>query len=203
MAIVELDPKQGQDKGNQCQEVGDAVDGGTIGKVFAKHEQLILRYYEDVQQQANKSFELARSIARIGFFVLISSLGCAILLDILNRFNVATNVTEKSLSIVTVGFIGGTIIEVTAGGAFWLYTQTAKQFWTFHVCLERTHRYLLSYKIAEKLEAKKEDTFRDLVCIMAKAPMISLAAILSPVGAGRGETGMPNEPSQITRPAQP
>jgi len=57
--------------------------------------------------------------------------------------------------------------------SFWLYSRGAKQFGAFHICLERTHRYLLAYKIAEQIEDGKNETLRDLVCIMAHAAMIT------------------------------
>jgi hypothetical protein len=45
----------------------------------------------------------------------------------------------------------------------------------FSYCLERTTRYLVAYKIADKIAAKfnKDQTLHDLVCIMANAPMIT------------------------------
>jgi hypothetical protein len=183
MAIIQLDAKQAateesKEREKRCDEVGAAVDQGTLGDIVAKHEKLILKYYEDVLQQANQSFKLARSIASIGFFVLIGSLVCAILLDILHRFGMGSgDLTKDSLSIATAGIIGTAIIEATAGGAFWLYAQTARQFSAFHICLERTHRYLLTYKMASELSSKKEDTLRDLACIMANAPMIGQGRI--------------------------
>jgi hypothetical protein len=182
MAIIQLGAKQAateesEERQRQCDEVGAAVDQGTLGEIVAKHERLILKYYEDVLQQANQSFGLARRIALIGFFVLIGSLACAILLDILHRFGMVGDLTGDSLSIATAGLIGTAIIEATAGGAFWLYAQTARQFSAFHICLERTHRYLLTYKMASELSSKKEDTLRDLACIMANAPMIGQGRI--------------------------
>src|SRR5437868_4969469 len=92
-----------KEKEKDCEEVGVALDKGTLGDIVANHEKLILKYYKDVQQHAKQSFELARSIAWIGFFVLMGSMGCAIILDILFRFNMGVNVTEKSLTIGTVG----------------------------------------------------------------------------------------------------
>jgi hypothetical protein len=197
MSVVELGDRgaranEGKGaKDQHCEEVGTALDTGTLGKMVAKHEKLILRYYEDVQDQSKQSFELARRIAWIGFFVLIGSLGCAIILDVLFRFNMGVNVTDKSLGIGSIGLISGAIIEATAGGAFWLYSQTARQFGAFHICLERTHRYLLTYKIAAQLVSKKEETLRDLVCIMANAPMIGQATI-----------EVPKLPQEATKPMQ-
>ena len=196
MTSIEWSAKQAAMEGSeerqkQCDEVGDAVDKGTLGLIVAKHERLILKYYEDVLQQANQSFGLAKRIAWIGFFVLISSLVCAILIDILHRLGMVGEQTGDSFSIATAGLIGTAITEATAGGAFWLYSQTARQFSAFHICLERTHRYLLTYKMANELSSKKEDTLRDLACIMANAPMI---------GQGRIEPLPVSENSPETRP---
>jgi hypothetical protein len=54
------------------------------------------------------------------------------------------------------------------------YARAAKQFGAFHICLERTHRYLVAFKIAEKINSSNRDkTLEELVCIMANAPMIT------------------------------
>jgi hypothetical protein len=52
-------------KGKTCDDVGAAVDTGKVGDIVAKHEKLILQYYEDVQDQAKQSFASAKSVARI------------------------------------------------------------------------------------------------------------------------------------------
>ena len=54
-----------------------------------------------------------------------------------------------------------------------LYGRAARQFGAFHICLERTHRYLLAYKMAEQIQNDKDDTIEKIVCIMANAPMIT------------------------------
>jgi hypothetical protein len=83
MSVAELRVKPGlaneeQDKKEKhCDEVGAALDQGTLGEMVAKHEKLILKYYEDVQRQASQSFELAQQIAWWGFFVLVGSLVAA------------------------------------------------------------------------------------------------------------------------------
>ncbi|MBB5327091.1 hypothetical protein HDF14_000685 [Edaphobacter lichenicola] len=56
---------------------------------------------------------------------------------------------------------------------FWLYSKASKQFGAFHVCLERTHRYLVAYKIGEETGSRKEAVLEKLACIMASAPMIT------------------------------
>jgi hypothetical protein len=60
-----------------------------------------------------------------------------------------------------------------------------KQFGAFHICLERTHRYLLAYKMVRETKDNSDGTIRDLACIMAKAPMISPADIYADVGPER------------------
>ena len=77
------------------------------------------------------------------------------------------------------GIASGLIVQVFAGVAFYLYQRASDQFGAFHICLERTHRYLVAYKIAEEIETQKEQTLRDLVCIMANAPMIVRNGIAS------------------------
>jgi hypothetical protein len=157
-----------------CDELASAFDAGKIGQIVSNHEKLILEYYEDVQNQADKSFLTARSAAIFGFVVLVVTLIYALLFDALARFGIATNINETSMTVSRVGVVSGIVIEAIAGVAFWLYSRAAKQFGAFHICLERTHRYLLSYKIADEIKDRRDNTLRDLVCIMANAPMITL-----------------------------
>jgi hypothetical protein len=161
-------------KEQACHEVGLAINEGSLGEIVAKHEQLILKYYEDVQEQAIRSFNTARCTAIVGFGVLIATVVCVFLLDALHRGNVVPN-TVGSPAII--GVVSGALIEFIAGVTFWLYSQSAKQFSAFHICLERTHRYLIAYKMVEKIGAEKDKTLRDLVCIMASAPMIGQGTV--------------------------
>ena len=154
-----------------CDELKVALDQGKIGDIVAKHEKLILHYYEDVQHQAKQSFNTARTAARIGFGVLIFTVVYALTFDALHRFGIIT--TASSLTIAGIGIVSGTLIEFIAAVAFWLYARGAKQFSAFHICLERTHRYLLAYKIAEQLGDRKDESLQELVSIMANAPMIT------------------------------
>jgi hypothetical protein len=156
-----------------CDEVGAAVDKGKIGDIVAKHEELILHYYKDVQAQAQKSFDTARATANFGFCVLIGTVAYVLLFDALRRFGYAAQDSGNSMNVGQIGIVSGIIIEFIAAGAFWLYSQGAKQFGAFHICLERTHRYLLAYKIAEQINDDKDDALHELLCIMANAPMIT------------------------------
>src|SRR5262245_26693428 len=149
-----------------CDELSVAIEEGKIGDIVAKHEQLILHYYKDVQDQAKLSFSTARSAARIGFWVLIGTLVYALTFDALSRFKLAPGMTDVSLTVAGIGLVSGGLIEFISGVAFWLYSRGARQFGAFHICLERTHRYLLAYTIAAQIKDRKDDALRDLMCIM-------------------------------------
>jgi hypothetical protein len=157
-----------------CDELGRAIDNGKMGDIVAKHEKLILHYYEDVQRQAQESFNLARFAAIFGFSVLVVTVLYTLLFNGLNRFGIgATPLPPGSPTVGLVGIISAALIEFISGVVFWLYARSAKQFSAFHICLERTHRYLLAFKITEELTGEKDKTLHELVCIMANAPMIT------------------------------
>ena len=127
----------------------------------------------------------------MGFAVLIGTLGYALFLDMLSRFP-KVQLGSGGFSVTEVGLVSGALIEFIAAITFWLYARGTKQFGAFHICLERTHRYLIAYKIAETIgEKRKDETLYDLVCIMAHAPMIS-ASDVDPVSTSR----RPSKPTQ-------
>jgi hypothetical protein len=164
-----------------CDELSVAIDEGKLGDIVTKHEKLIRHYYEDVRGQAKDSFDTARSAAIVGFWVLIATLLYVLTCDGLSRFKFPVEMTAESLAVTgMIGLVSGALIEFVAAVSFWLYSRGAKQFGAFHICLERTHRYLLAYKIAEEIEDRKDETLRNLVCIMANAAMITRQDIDSP-----------------------
>src|SRR6202035_1337878 len=109
-----------------CDEVRVALDSEKLGNIVATHEQLIRNYYMDVQDQAKRSFDTAIFIAHIGFWVLIGTLACSLLLDGLSLFYDISAMTQASLTVAGVGTVSGFLIEFIAGVAFWLYSQGAK-----------------------------------------------------------------------------
>jgi hypothetical protein len=137
------------------------------------HEKLILQYYEDVQKQATDSFRAARFVAYIGFGVLIITWLYTLGLDLFGNLPVFHVSPADHKSAVRVGVISATLIEFIASVNFWLYSKASKQFGAFHICLERTHRYLVAYKIGEETGSRKEAVLEKLACIMASAPMIT------------------------------
>ena len=151
-----------------------AVDEGKMGGITAPHEELILEYYNDVHEHVIESFRSAKRVAWIGFSVLIGTLCYKLVVDLLSRIgNIGPPTSNNWLTVSEFGLLSGTLIEFISAINFWLYARASKQFAAFHICLERTHRYLLTYLIAEQLNVNKENTLRDLVGIMANAPMIT------------------------------
>jgi hypothetical protein len=164
-----------QRKRELCDQLKSAL-GGDIGEIVDKHGKMILAYYDDVQKQAGQSFRSAERVAKIGFWVLIVTLGYTLLFDALGRFNMPwfQPTLKGSLTVGGIGVVSGLLIEFIAAINFWLYGRASRQFSAFHICLERTHRYLIAYKIAETIGTDKDQILGKLVCIMANAPMITM-----------------------------
>jgi hypothetical protein len=109
--------------------------------------------------------------------------------------------TKEGLGIGAIGLISGSVVELIAGTQFYLYRNSAKQFGAFHICLERTHRYLLAYTMAEQIGAHDKDrTLEKIVCIMANAPMITHQDIEY---AGTGSSARRTDPREAYEPTVP
>lgn len=169
------EPPDSTTKAKACHALGNAMNGPDIGEIVAKTEKLILHYYEDVQNQAVQSFRSAKVAAYIGFGVLLLSIGYLVTVDFLILIGQVTRPANEAtrMDIAWVGVASGFIVEFIAGVNLLLYGRAARQFGTFHICLERTHRYLVAYKMADKIKGDKDGTLEKLVCIMANAPMIT------------------------------
>jgi hypothetical protein len=205
MAIVASDqavvdslstPASTSSKAAACDALIGALNSGGIGEMVAKHEKLILHYYEDVQGQAKQSFQSATSVAKIGFVILGATLAYVVLVDLMAHLEMAWfKVPNRGVTVGLIGMASGGLVEFIAGINFVLYSRASKQFGAFHICLERTHRYLVAYKIVETMHTMRDETFEKLVCIMASAPMItrqdiegasSGAVLLNPPSANVG-----------------
>jgi hypothetical protein len=156
-----------------------AAVNGDVGTMVETVQKQILRYYTDVGKQSSESFEAAKRVARWGFWLVAGTIVYVVIIDLLAHLEVGWfRVPSSGMNVGSIGLIGGAIVEVLAGVQFWLYGRATKQFGAFHICLERTHRYLLAYKIAEKInEQNRDQTLEKIVCIMANAPMITQADI--------------------------
>jgi hypothetical protein len=165
-------------KEETCKKLKYAINKKDLGGIVATHQTLITQYYQDVQAQANQSFCMAKKAANYGFGVLIGTLVYALFFDGLSHFktlpfNIQLEKPATSLTVAGIGLVSGVLIEFISGIAFWLYLRGARQFSAFHICLERTHRYLIAYMVAAQMEDRKDETLHELVCIMAKAQMMT------------------------------
>jgi hypothetical protein len=135
-----------------------------------------------------------------GFVLLILTILYVIFIDLmLHREGSGFTSYEGSMSVGQIGLLGSGIVEAIAGLQFYLYGRATKQFGAFHICLERTHRYLLAYKIAEKMGAGKDETLQKIVCIMANAPMITRQDIEG-VESGSSAGAAAAQPASAVRP---
>jgi hypothetical protein len=157
-----------------CEHLGQAVNNGDVGQTVTAVQHLILRYYDNVREQATESFKSAKRIALFGFVLLVLTIAYVIFIDLmLHRPGSGFVASSGTMSVGQIGLVGSSIVEAIAGLQFYLYGRATRQFGAFHICLERTHRYLLAYKIAEQMNSGKDDALQKIVCIMANAPMIT------------------------------
>lgn len=157
-----------------CESLGRAVHDD-LGKTVEEVQKLILRYYDNVRDQAEQSFKSAKRVAITGFVFLAATISYVVFIDLMIHIKTSGFVVPATggMNVGAIGLIAGGIVEAIAGTQFVLYGRATKQFGAFHICLERTHRYLIAYKIAETIGANKAATLEKLVCIMANAPMIT------------------------------
>lgn len=156
-----------------CRELGNAVKQGDIGDTVTAIQHLILRYYEDVRGQADESFKSAKRVALFGFLLLALTVVYVMAMDLMPHISTAFRPQSRGLGVGTIGLVGSGLIEFVAGLQFVLYGRATRQFGAFHICLERTHRYLLAYEMTQKISGGKDQTLEKIVCIMANAPMIT------------------------------
>jgi hypothetical protein len=158
-----------------CDAVGAAVDQPGVGKTAATVQRLIMRYYSNVRSQAIDSFNSAKRVALFGFALLVLTILYVVTVDFMSHLKLTWFVQPENggMNVGAIGLISGAVVEVIAATQFVLYGRAARQFGAFHICLERTHRYLLAYKMAEQMQNDKDHTIEKIVCIMANAPMIT------------------------------
>jgi hypothetical protein len=143
-----------------CKELADAVKNNHIDGLVICHLRQSFKNYRDVEIRAGLSVLTATVFAIIGLAVLIWTIA-------LNRGSVEV--------------ISAAMVQVTSGTIFVIYAWTLREFSFFHINLERTCRYLLAYIIAQK-NCKGDQTLSELVCIMARAPIISQRQVLIDTG---------------------
>ncbi len=73
----------------------------------------------------------------------------------------------------SISFLAGSVIQVISGINFYLYFKAARQFASFHICLERTNRFLVANSICMDVgcTVKRDEIRTELIEIIARAPM--------------------------------
>jgi hypothetical protein len=85
------------------------------------------------------------------------------------------NSAPQSVKSVNITLWAAGLTQFISAVSFFLYFKAARQFATFHVCLERMNRYLLANTICDGLDPETARTVRaTLVDTIARAPMLML-----------------------------
>jgi hypothetical protein len=139
---------------------------GDVHKMASLHVQMILEYYQDVLEQAQRSFFWALVAAAVGTLFFI---GAVAMTFIMNSW------PSAFLSVVA-----GALIQVISALNFYLYNRASHQFASFHICLERTNRFLLANTMNDNLgDANKDPMRMELIRIVANAPMLTFAEVIN------------------------
>ncbi len=167
-------PESSESARESCKAIGVALDiRGSLGETVTQVQNLIYDYYDNVRDQAKQSFQSAKRVALFGFILLVLTVVYVMFMDLMPHVSARFEQHAGGLGVGAIGLIGSSVVEVIAGVQFVLYGRATRQFGAFHICLERTHRYLVAYKMAEGIETNKDATLEKIVCIMANAPMIT------------------------------
>lgn len=149
----------------ECEEIARTLPGNTH-KMASLLQQMSLNYYEDVRSQARRSFNYALGAAGVGtsFFIVAAC----------NMMSTSDTASSKAY----ISLIAGAMMQVISAINFYLYAKAAGQFSGFHVCLERTNRFLLANTLCENLDDEhKSDIRAELIRLIANAPMLTLDII--------------------------
>ena len=117
----------------------------------ATNEQL-LGYYINGLKQSSNSFRAALAVAIAGVVFFIVAVAFLLLTD------------AQDISIVSA--IGGAIVEVIAGLAFYLYSKTTDQLDAYRRSMEQTQRFLLANSIALSLKDMEEPQQKTLATLV-------------------------------------
>ena len=145
-----------------CEEVSHIPPGNTH-EMGSKLQKMILDYYADVRKQAQQSFYAALIIAFVGT----------------GFFMYAVKLSMDGNKNANISLIAGCVIQVISALNFFLYSKTSRQFSSFHICLERTNRFLLANTLCDNLscQIKKDNTRIELIQTMMDAPMLTMDII--------------------------
>lgn len=109
-----------------------------VKAIGASQLDLLVRYYDVVLKQAEKSFRWALAAAGLGFVFFL--------------FAVLVVLFTDKQNIGHISVIGGALIEVIAGVNFFLYGKTTTQLANFHQRLNNTQRIIIANSICESID---------------------------------------------------
>jgi len=147
----------------ECDKLAEASceDAQKYASVLQK---LAVYYYEDVRWQALLAFFAAfiLEIVAVGFF-----------------FWAGIRAINDGLEAALFSSVSGLLIQFMTAIVFYLYSQSSSQFGGFHICLERTNRFLMANAMAEQIqdEDKRNSKRGEVITAMLNAPMLTQEAI--------------------------
>src|ERR1051325_10217816 len=109
----------------QCDAIARA-DRGDTNAIAALLQKMIITYYGDVRKQSMMTFWAALVAAVTGLLFFLYAIHLAM----------ETKAWQSSI----IGLVGGALAQFISGVNFFLYFRAARQFASFHICLERTNR---------------------------------------------------------------
>jgi len=136
------------------------VSSDNVQEIASLLQKMIVDYYRDVRRQALWAFlaALALEIVAVCFF-----------------FYAASAAMKGNTEYTVLNAIFGFLIQIMTGVVFYLYSQSARQFAGFHICLERTNRFLLANAMVEHLpEAEQPSKRAEVITTILNAPMLTL-----------------------------
>jgi DICT domain-containing protein len=118
-----------------CNKIATASPGD-VREIAHTMLQMLVGYYRDVRWQALLSFLAA--------FVLE-------LIAVVLFFMASHKAINHEIDSATVMALSGAGVQIMTAVVFYFYAQSARQFAGFHICLDRTNRFLLTNAILENL----------------------------------------------------
>jgi hypothetical protein len=152
---------------NACDAFATTPKGDT--RALASHlSKMILAYYEDVRRQAQQSFVSAVAMGTVGAALFF--FGCY------EAMRHGSSQSAANLTPAATALIGGALVQTLSGIQFFIYGRAARQFQSFHICLERMNRFLLANTIVDSLthESAQEQARVELIHLIVTAPMLVL-----------------------------
>jgi hypothetical protein len=144
----------------QCDDIAKAEPGDT-NAIASLLQKMIVTYYADVRKQAMLTFWAALGAAGVGLLFFLYAISEAM----------STQVGASS----TIGLVAGGLSQFISGVNFYLYFKAARQFASFHICLERTNRFIFANTICDTLPSPLQGEVRkSLVETIALAPMLTM-----------------------------